>query len=244
MKRLDHKVVIVTGGAHGIGAAIVQRFCEEGAQVILVDTNLQTGPQTAALHGATFSHTDVSDHASVGRLIDKTMLDYGRLDCVISNACLHQYGNIEETPPEMWQRVLEVNLSASYHLAHHATPHLRRQPGASILLISSVQATRGFKNSAAYATSKAGQLGLMHQLAKDLAPHIRVNAILPGTIRSYPESITPEYEKQIGSWHLVGRIGECVEIANGCVFLTSDEASFITGHGLVIDGGVSINGPH
>lgn len=244
MKRLEHKVVIVTGGAHGIGAAIVQRFCEEGAKVMLVDTNLPAGSETAALHGATFSHTDVSDHASVGELIAQTILTYGRLDSVVSNACVHQYGHIEETPPDMWQRVLDVNLSASYHLARHAAPHLRRQHGASILLISSVQATRGFKNSAAYATSKAGQLGLMHQLAVDLAPHIRVNAILPGTIRSYPESITPDYENQIGSWHLVGRIGECKEVANGCVFLTSDEASFITGHGLVIDGGVSVKGPH
>ena len=244
MKRLDQKVVIVTGGAHGIGAAIVQRFCEEGAKVILVDTNFTTGSETATLNSATFSHTDVSDHASVGELIAKTVLDCGRLDCVVSNACIHQYGHIEATPPDMWQRVIAVNLSASYHLAHHAAPHLRRQPGASILLISSVQAIMGFKDSAAYATSKAGQLGLMHQLAVDLAPHIRVNAILPGTIRSYPENITPESEKQIGAWHLVGRIGECIEVANGCVFLTSDEASFITGHGLVIDGGVSVKGPH
>lgn len=244
MNRLNDKVAIVTGGAHGIGAAIVQRFCEEGARVVLVDVNREGGEAVAARYGATFSPTDVANHAAVGELIAKTVADFGRLDCVVSNACLHQYAHIEQTSLEMWERVLAVNLSASYHLAHFAAPHLRQQPGASIILVSSVQAIRGITSSAAYAASKGGQLGLMHQLAVDLAPQIRVNAILPGTIRSYPETITPEAEKQIGSWHLVGRIGECVEIANGCVFLASDEASFITGHQLVIDGGVSVKGPH
>lgn len=244
MNRLANKVTIVTGGAHGIGAAVVQRFSEEGARVVLVDLNREGGEAVAARYGATFSPTDVADHAAVGELIAATVADFGRLDCVVSNACLHQYASVEQTPPEMWERVIAVNLSASYHLAHFAAPHLRQQPGASIILISSVQAIRGITGSAAYAASKGGQLGLMHQLAVDLAPQIRVNAILPGTIRSYPETITPEAEKQIGSWHLVGRIGECVEIANGCVFLASDEASFITGHQLVIDGGVSVKGPH
>ncbi len=244
MNRLKDKVTIITGGAHGIGAATVQRFCQEGARVVLVDINRAGGEEVAARYGATFFATDVSDHSAVGALISQTVETFGRLDCVVSNACLHKYAHIEATPPDLWEQVIAVNLSASYHLAHHAAPHLRKQPGSSIILISSIQAIRGFTNAAAYATSKGGQLGLMHQLAVDLAPQIRVNAILPGTIRSYPDSITPEAEKQIGSWHLVGRIGECIEIANGCVFLASDEASFITGHGLMIDGGASIKGPH
>jgi len=244
MPRLQDKVVIITGGAHGIGAAIVQRFCEEGAKVVLVDVNREGGEATAQKYGATFAATDVSNHAAVGELIANTVRDFGRLDCIVSNACLHQYGTIEETSPELWERVLSVNLSATYHLVHHGAPHLRQQPGASIVIISSVQAIQGFKGAAAYATSKGGQLSLMRQLASDLAPQIRVNAILPGTIRSYPESISPEFDKQIGALHLVGRIGECVEIANGAVFLASDEASFVTGHGLVMDGGVSIRGAH
>lgn len=244
MNRLQAKVAIVTGGAHGIGAAIVQRFCEEGARVVLVDVNREQGAAVAERWGATFVPTDVADHEAVGTLIEQTVRDFGRLDCLVSNACLHQYGHIEETTPALWERVIAVNLSATYHLVHHAASHLRQQPGASIVIVSSVQAIQGFKSAAAYATSKGGQLSLMRQLASDLAPQIRVNAILPGTIRSYPESITPEAEKQIGSWHLVGRIGECIEVANGAVFLASDEASFITGHGLVIDGGVSIKGAH
>ncbi len=244
MNRLQDKVAIITGGAHGIGAALVQRFCEEGARVISVDVNRESGEKVAQQFGATFVAIDVSDHTAVGELVAQTVHDFGRLDCLVSNACLHKYAHIEKTSPEMWENVIAVNLSATYHLVHHATPHLRKQPGSSIVIISSVQAIQGFKSAAAYATSKGGQLSLMRQLASDLAPDIRVNAILPGTIRSYPESITPEFDKQIGSLHLLGRIGECVEVANGAVFLASDEASFITGHGLVIDGGVSVRGAH
>lgn len=242
--RLQDKVVIITGGAHGIGAAMVQRFCEEGARVVSVDVNRERGEKVAQQFGATFATVDVSDHAAVGDLIAQTVRDFGRLDCVVSNACLHRYASVEETPPELWDKVIAVNLSATYHLVHHAAPHLRRQPGSSIIIISSVQAMQGFKNAAAYATSKGGQLSLMRQLANDLAPAVRVNAILPGTIRSYPESITPEFDKHVGSLHLLGRIGECVEVANGAVFLASDEAAFITGHGLAIDGGVSVRGAH
>lgn len=242
MNRLKDKVMIVTGGAHGIGAAVVQRCREEGAKVVLVDVDRVRGEAHAAKHGAVFSPTDVSDHAAVGALIEQTVRDFGQLDCVVSNACLHQYGHVEQTPPEMWERVMAVNLGATYHLAHFAAPHLRKQPGASIVIVSSVQAIRGYANAAAYAASKGGQLSLMHQLASDLAPHIRVNAILPGTIRSYPERITKEEEAYWAGVHALKRIGECVEVANGVVFLASDEASFITGHGLAIDGGVATYG--
>lgn len=242
MNRLQNKVALITGGAHGIGAALVQRFCEEGARVISVDLNREGGERVAKQYGAEFKAVDVSNHQAVGELVAQIVSDYGQLDCLVSNACLHQYATIENTPLAMWERVIAVNLSATYHLVHHAAPHLRKQPGASIVIISSVQAIQGFPEAAAYATSKGGQLTLMRQLAGDLAPSIRVNAILPGTIRSYPENMTPEADKHMGSLHLLGRIGECVEIANGAVFLASDEASFITGHGLVIDGGISVRG--
>lgn len=242
MKRLAGKVIIVTGGAHGIGAAVAQRCSEEGARVVIADVDRGRGEPHAAAIGAAFSATDVSDHAAVGALVERTVRDFGRLDCVVSNACLHQYAHVERTPPEMWERVLAVNLAATYHLAHHAAPHLRKQPGASIVIVSSVQAIRGYLNSAAYAASKGGQLSLMHQLAAELAPEIRVNAILPGTIRSYPEHITPEQEQYWASIHALKRIGECVEVAHGVLFLASDEASFITGHALAIDGGASTFG--
>jgi NAD(P)-dependent dehydrogenase (short-subunit alcohol dehydrogenase family) len=240
--RLRDKVVIVTGGAHGIGAAIVRRCCEEGARVVSVDIDRERGEALAAQGGARFDATDVSDHAAVGELIARTARDFGRLDCIVSNACLHQYASVENTPPEMWERVIAVNLSATYHLAHHGAPQLRKQKGASMVIISSVQAVRGFHNAAAYATSKGGQLALMQQLAADLAPAIRVNAILPGTIRSYPESMDAAQEKYWSDIHALKRIGECVDVANGVVFLASDEASFITGHGLAIDGGASVYG--
>ncbi len=234
MNRLQNKVAIITGGAHGIGAALVQRFSEEGARVVSVDVNREGGEKVAQQFGATFKVVDVSDHNAIGELVTQTVRDFGRLDCVVSNACMHSYVSAEETPPALWDKVIAINLSATYHLVHHAAPHLRKQPGASIVIISSVQAIQGFKNAAAYATSKGGQLSLMRQLANDLAPDIRVNAILPGTIRSYPESLTPEFDQHVGSLHMLGRIGECVEVANGAVFLavdgktvTGDERCFI-----------------
>lgn len=242
MDRLRGKVMIVTGGAHGIGAATVQRCSEEGAQVVAVDIDRVRGEALAAQCGARFDATDVSDHAAVGDIIARTVRDFGRLDCIVSNACVHQYGHVEATTPELWERVLAVNLSASYHLAHHGAQHLRKQKGASMVIISSIQAIKGFFNAAAYATSKGGQMALMRQLAADLAPAIRVNAILPGTIRSYPESIDASQEKYWSEIHALKRIGECVEVANGVVFLASDEASFITGAALNIDGGLSIFG--
>ncbi len=242
MDRLRDKVVIVTGGAHGIGAATVQRCREEGARVVAVDVDRTRGEALAAQCGARFDATDVSDHAAVGELIARTARDFGRLDCIVSNACVHQYGHVEATTPELWERVLAVNLSATYHLAHHGAPQWRKQKGASMVIISSIQAIKGFFNAAAYAASKGGQLSLMQQLAADLAPAIRVNAILPGTIRSYPESLTEEVERYWSEIHALKRVGECVEVANGVVFLASDEASFITGAALSIDGGLSIFG--
>ncbi len=242
MNRLRDKVMIVTGGAHGIGAAIVQRCSEEGAQVVAVDIDRARGEALAAQYGARFEAADVSDHVAVGELIVRTARDLGRLDCIVSNACVHQYGHVERTTPELWERVLAVNLGATFHLAHHGAPHLRKQKGASMVIISSIQAIKGFFNAAAYAASKGGQLSLMQQLAADPAPEIRVNAILPGTIRSYPESITTEAEQYWSEIHALKRLGECVEVANGAVFLASDEASFITGAALNIDGGLSIFG--
>lgn len=245
MKRLQDKVTLVTGGAHGIGAVIVKRFAEEGAIVISVDINRELGEAKAKEAGAAFMQVDVSNHRAVGEMIEQAVAQQGRLDCIVSNACLHRgYHNVEAQTFEEWERVMAVNLTATYHLAHFGAKHLRKNAGASIVIISSVNAIRGFHNASAYATSKGGQMALMRQMATDLAPAIRVNAILPGTIRTYPESMTAEAEDVLGRQHLLGRIGEPAEIANGAVFLASDEASFVTGHGLVMDGGFTSQGLH
>lgn len=245
MNRLQDKVTIVTGGAHGIGAAIVKRFAEEGAKVISIDVNRELGEAKAKDAGADFMQVDVSSHTAVGEMIEQVAQQYGRLDCIVSNACLHRgYHNVEAQTFEEWEKVMAVNLTATYHLAHFGAKHLRKQAGASIVIISSVNAIRGYSNASAYATSKGGQMALMRQMATDLAPAIRVNAILPGTIRTYPEHMTPELESSLSQQHLLGRIGEPVEIANGAIFLASSEASFVTGHGLVMDGGITSRGTH
>lgn len=242
MSRLAGKVVIVTGGAHGIGAAIVRRFVAEDAQVVIADINWQAGVAQATATGAQFHHVDLSDHEAVGALVESVVADHGGLDVVVSNACIHRAATAEETTPAIWNDVLNVNLTSAYSLVHFATPHLRRRPMASIVIMSSVQALVGFRGFAAYAASKGGLLALMRQLAVDLSPHIRVNAISPGTIRSYPEMLDAASERQWAALHLLNRIGECDEVAGAALFLASDDASFITGHNLVVDGGLTAQG--
>ena len=243
MNRFKGKVAIVTGGAHGIGAAIVQRFCEEGAHVVIADVNRAGGAALARSTGATFAEVDVANHDAVGRLVELAASQYGHLDVVVSNAAIFHSRLVEKMAPERWNEVLAVNLSATYHLAHFAAPYLRAQPGASIVIISSVQGFVGFKRYSAYAAAKGGLIGLMRQLACELAPGVRVNAISPGTIQSHPETpLKPATEKKWARQHLLRRVGQPVEVANAVVFLASEEASFITGHNLVVDGGLTATG--
>jgi NAD(P)-dependent dehydrogenase (short-subunit alcohol dehydrogenase family) len=243
LNRLKGKVAIVTGGAHGIGAAITRRFSEEGARVVVVDVKRAEGEALAKSLRATFAEVDVADHAAVGRIVEWVVNQHGQLDIVVSNAAVFHAGRVEDMPRDKWQQVLDVNLSPAYHLAHFAAPHLRKQPGAAMVLISSVQALVGFKTYAAYAASKGGLIALTHQLAAELAPDVRVNAISPGTIQSYPESpLKPSTEKRWAAKHLLRRVGQPLEVANAALFLASDEASFITGHNLVVDGGLTVKG--
>ena len=233
----------MTGGAHGIGAAIAQRFIAENARVVIADVNETAGNALALSIGAEFMTVNVADHDAVGRLVAWVCNRYGRLDTVVSNAASSLTARVEDMSPAIWNEVIAVNLNAAYHLAHFAAPHLRRQRGASILLISSVHAQLGFNTYSAYAATKGGLLGLMHQLAAELAPEVRVNAISPGTIDSYPESpLDAEAVRKREVKILLRRVGQPVEIANAALFLASDEASFITSTNLVVDGGMTAKG--
>jgi NAD(P)-dependent dehydrogenase (short-subunit alcohol dehydrogenase family) len=243
LERLKDKVAIVTGGAQGIGAALARRFQEEGARVVIADLNRPGGEALAQSIGATFVEADVADHDAVGRMVSDVARQYGRLDTIVSNAAIFNAGTAEEMLPVDWRRVMDVNLAPAYHLAHFAAPHLRKQAGASIVILASVQGMVGFRAFAAYAAAKGGLIALTRQLAVDLAPQVRVNAISPGTILSRPESrADPAIEQVWAARHLLGRAGMPVEVANAALFLASDEASFITGHNLVVDGGLTARG--
>ncbi len=242
MNRLKGKVAIVTGGAQGIGAAVVRRFREEGAYVVLADRVHDAGAALAQTTGSTFTEVDVSDHDAVGRLVGWVTDRFGGVDVVVSNAAIFNHGTVEATTPEVWREVMAVNLAPTYSLAHFAAPHLRQRPGSSIVIISSVQALLGFHDYPAYAAAKGGLLALTRQLAVDLAPQVRVNAVSPGSIRSHPERGPSANEGEWAARHLLGRFGEPIEVANAVVFLASDEASFITGHNLVVDGGLTALG--
>ena len=241
-QRLADRVAIVTGAAHGIGQAIATRFATEGAVVVIADIDRERSAAHAARIGGHFVATDVSDEAAVRALMEETEQRFERLDILVSNACIYRGGTAESTTLDAWNALLAVNLTASYLLARHAAPLLRRQTGASIVVLASVQALVGFGGDSAYATAKGGLLAFMRQLAVDLAPAVRVNAISPGTIRSYPERADPDGEARLARLHLLGRIGECDEVAAAAAFLASADASFITGHNLVVDGGLTARG--
>ena len=240
MALLTGKISIVTGAAHGIGAAIAERFVREGANVIIADINEDAGRQVADRIGALFRQVDVSQADQVQELVEFTQNKLGGLDIIVSNACIHSYEMLENTSMENWNTVLGSNLTPTFCLANKAVPYLKRRPGSSILIIASIMGIRGYKQGAAYTSAKGGQLALMRQLAAELAPNIRVNAISPGTILSNPEKTSSSSLKKFEAKHPLGRMGLCEDVANAAAFLSSSEASYINAHNLVVDGGYAV----
>jgi NAD(P)-dependent dehydrogenase (short-subunit alcohol dehydrogenase family) len=249
--RLVERVAVVTGGAQGIGGATARRLAEEGARVLIVDVdaeamqhNLDTihtaGGQAEALH------IDVSTEEGVQRMIDQAVSRWGKLDIIVNNAYASPGpGNATEVSEDAWDHGLNVGLKSMFRAAKYGVPAMRKSGGGAMVNISSVHGLLAAPRSLVYETLKAGVIGLTRQMAVDFGPDgIRVNAICPGMIQTermqrrwvaHPDSL-PFYEQQ----YPVRRTGTPLDIANAVVFLCSDEASFITGHALVVDGGLTI----
>jgi NAD(P)-dependent dehydrogenase (short-subunit alcohol dehydrogenase family) len=249
MGRIDGKVVVVTGAATGIGRASAQALAREGAKVVLGDID-GAGAEVAAAIGdeATFVRADVRSSADVEALVRAAVDRHGRVDGIVNNAAVALPGAAGEMSEEDWQRVIDVNLSGVWRGMRYAIPAMLDAGGGSIVNLSSVQSMVGFVGWAGYAASKGGINGLTQQAAVEYAPqHIRVNAIVPGTIltemneRIMQESDDPQ--AQMDAWvamHPVGRVGTPEEVASVTVFLISDESSFVTGTLLRVDGGMVI----
>lgn len=239
--RLEGKVAIVTGAASGIGKATADLFRAEGAKVVAADVSPGDGVTIA----------DAGREEDVLRLINSTVNDHGGLDIFFANAGISGgLASIFEQTPEDWQEILRVNLIGPFLAIKHAAPVLKERGGGSIICTASVAGLRAGAGGPAYSASKAGVISLVEIAATQLAgANIRVNAICPGLIETgmtqgiFDSARATGKEAMIGHLNPLKRGGAPDEIAKAALFLASDEASYVNGHALVVDGGLSSSHP-
>ena len=253
MARLSEKIAFVTGGARGIGRAIVEKFVAEGALVTFGDVDAQAGRQTqaelsaAGLH-ADFCHVDITAEADVRGAVDRLLAQHGTLDVLVNNAGINAYFDATEMTEADWDRTFAVDLKGAWLCAKYALRPMKRARRGSIVNIASIHATLTIPGMFPYAAAKAGIVGLTRSLALEYAPAgIRVNAVLPGYTRTRlvdewlsTQPDPEEAERRVLKAIPLGRMATAGEIANLVAFVASDEASAMTGASLAADGGLSV----
>lgn len=244
-QRFEGKVAVITGGASGIGAATARRLVAEGASIVIADVQAD-GAEALALELGDVAEPyelDVTDLAAVERMMSITVERFGKLDIVFNNAGISSMGRVDEIEVDHWHRVIDVDLNAVFYGCRAALPHLRANGGGAIVNTASISGLFGDWGLPAYNAAKGAVMNLTRTLAADHArDNIRVNAVCPGGVETaMTDSLVQSRRAQAQYERLVpmARMGNADEIAAAVAFLASDDASYVTGHGLVVDGGVT-----
>jgi len=245
--RLRGKVAIVTGAASGIGRATAELFAEEGAKVVVADINVPEGEKTvsnirASGGDALFVHADISKDADAKRISEEAVKAYGRIDILVNNAAAFVFKALEEATVEDWQRALSINIMGTALCTKYAVEHMKRVGGGAVVNVGSVHGFVGQPGYIPYAATKAALVQMSRNMAIELGPfNIRVNCACPGAVltdhtlhRLKELGMTPE---DLGAQQPLKRGSQPRESASAILFLASDDASFVTGAFLMVDGG-------
>jgi len=238
--RLNGKIALITGGAAGIGAECAKRFASEGAVVYAGDLK----PLTFEAENVNFISLNVTDTASCEAAVKEILEKHGRIDILVNNAGITRDALIQKMTDEMWDAVINVNLKGVFNLTRLVGPAMMQSGYGSIISISSVVGEFGNIGQTNYAATKAGVIGMTKTWAKEFArkgANVRCNAIAPGyCMTDILKTVPQELLDKFASMTMLGRLGQPEEIANAALFLASDEASYITGHVLDVNGGMRL----
>jgi NAD(P)-dependent dehydrogenase (short-subunit alcohol dehydrogenase family) len=249
--KLRGKVALITGGSEGMGYSTAELFLREGAKVVITGRSAEKGRRALARlkkHGdVAFVRGDVSKSSDAKRMVEQTVKRFGRLDILFNNAGIYMEKLAEDTSEQEWDRLIDINLKGTFLVTKYAIPHMKKQKAGVIVNNSSDAGLIGNRSCPAYCASKGAITVMTKAMALDYAKYnIRVNSVNPGTIdtpmlayEAEGSGDPEEYLKRMDEENPTGRIGRPEEVANAVLFLASDEASFVTGASLSVDGGMT-----